>query len=66
MIKDLLLKSLMLLLGMLKVEHLKKAADAILDLIENQIDKSETQLDDQLVQPIIDLIRATFNIPDDD
>ena len=55
-----------ILLGFLTQEQLKSFADAILDLIENTVQKSETKVDDEIVLPLCSLIRAAFNIPDND
>ena len=64
--KDLLLKLIPTLLGLLKGDVLKKAVDALLDAIENAVEKSENKVDDAIVLPLCNLIRNTFNIPDDD
>lgn len=42
---------------------IKKALDSAIDAIENQIAKSETQVDDMAL-PVIKVIRSMFDIPD--
>lgn len=55
-----------IVLGFLTSEQLKIFADALLDLIENTVQKSESKIDDAIVIPLCSLIRATFSIPDND
>ena len=45
---------------------IKKFADAGLDAIENAVENSETTIDDKVVLPLINTIRAAFDIPDND
>lgn len=47
-------------------EMLKKAVDSLLDKIEDEINESETKIDDATLLPLIKLIRTTFDIPDND
>ena len=54
------------LLGLLKPELLKKAADALLDVIEDSVEKSSTKVDDMLILPLCKMMRNTFDIPDED
>ena len=64
--KSLLLKLLPALLSLLSPEVLKKGMDALLDAIENAVEKSENKIDDAIVLPLCKLIRETFNIEDND
>lgn len=67
-IKTLLLQQLIsALLGVLKQnggETLKRFEDRLLDIVEEMVEDTETQLDDTVVLPIIESIRLTNNIPD--
>lgn len=45
---------------------LKKFADFLLDFIEDRVLGSASQVDDKLVLPVCELVRRTFNIPDND
>jgi len=54
------------LLKLLKPEVLKKAIDALLDKIEDEVTQSHNLIDDALVLPLCKLIRETFNVPDSD
>lgn len=63
---DLLIRLLGKLLGQLKPEMLREAVDKVLDYFEEKIADSETETDDALLLPLIDVIRGAFNIPDDD
>lgn len=54
------------LLSALTPETMKRAVDAVLDVAEKAVEESETKLDDTIVLPLIDLIRNSFNIPDND
>jgi hypothetical protein len=55
-----------ILLEKLQPATLKKWADYGLDLLEDQIDESETTVDDRLVLPIIRGMREAFAIEDND
>ena len=55
-----------LILKNLPVEIAKKAVDAALDVIENEIEKSPTKIDDIIILPIIAIVRKAANIPDND
>jgi len=66
-LKEMLIKQLVtVLLSMLSPEMLRKAMDALLDIAEEAVEKSETKVDDSIVLPLCSLIRSTFNIPDED
>ena len=47
-------------------EILKTLADKFLDIIEDFVHKTETELDDKIVGRACQLVRATFDIPDND
>ena len=55
-----------LVLGMLTPETLKTFADMILDFIEDIAEKSTSKWDDATILPMCKVIRATFDIPDND
>lgn len=48
----------------LSPDMLKRAVDSVLDVAEKAVEESETTVDDTIVLPLIDLIRKTFNISD--
>jgi hypothetical protein len=64
--QKLLIQAIVMMLSLLTPELLKKAADMVLDFAEDKILGSASEIDDKLVLPVIELIRETFNIPDDD
>ncbi len=43
---------------------LKEILDDMLDVVEQRIADSPTKLDDRLIQPLIDSLRAYANVPD--
>jgi len=53
-------------LAMLTPELLKKFADMILDFAEEYVLGTASTVDDAIILPICELIRKTFDIPDDD
>jgi hypothetical protein len=53
-------------LELLPNETVKKAADAVLDIVEDAIENSETQIDNALATPLINKIRSAFDVPDND
>lgn len=55
-----------ILLSMLSSTALKNLVDALLDMIEDAVKNSESDVDDAIVTPLIQTIRATFEIPDND
>ncbi len=63
-------KLLMTLIGMimrmLTSDLLKSFADMMLDFVENHVAGTKSKVDDALILPICDMIRATFDIPDGD
>lgn len=44
----------------------KEVADTILDGIEEKIKKTDNKLDDALIMPVINFVRFTANIEDND
>jgi len=50
----------------LNPEMFKVIVDKLLDFVEDAVADSGTQIDDMVVLPLIDLIRVTFDIPDND
>lgn len=65
--KTLLLNQLIkTIMTILSPELLKKFADTVLDFVEDYVEGTKSSIDDALVLPLCDLIRTTFNIPDDD
>lgn len=55
-----------ILFQFLTADMLRQFADMVLDFIENTVAKSETKVDDQIMLPLCDLIRSSFNVPDND
>ena len=47
-------------------QTIKQGFDGLLDIIENAVTKSETAMDDAVVLPICNQIRASLNVPDND
>jgi len=47
-------------------ENIKSAIDAGLDVIEDLVAKTETNIDDVIILPILKKLRETLNIPDND
>lgn len=54
------------LLSMLSPDLLRQFADMVLDFAEDYVLGSKSKIDDAIVLPICQTIRATFNIPDND
>ena len=54
------------LIAMLPKDIAKKAVDALLDKIEDAVTASATPIDDKIVLPLCELIRDSFDIPDED
>ena len=52
------------LLSMLTPELLKKFADTVLDFAENYVTGTASTIDDRVVLPICNMIRSTFDIPE--
>ena len=65
--KAMLLKYLVdMVLALLTPDLLKKFIDLVLDFVENTVANSDTKVDDEIIVPICNLLRATFNVPDND
>ena len=47
-------------------EKIKDVLDALFDKVEELVEKSETKADDKMVLPIIDALRKSLNVPDND
>jgi hypothetical protein len=47
-------------------DELKFIMDAILDFLEEKVLGSASKIDDALVLPVVNLIRISFDIPDND
>jgi len=54
------------LLGALPEEFFVRAADRLLDVVEDYLDQTDTPLDDAVIEPLIGIIRVSFGIPDND
>jgi hypothetical protein len=55
-----------LLIKTLKPEQIEKVADKALDWVEAAIAKSENKYDDEIVLPLIAIVRDAFKIEDND
>lgn len=66
MAKALLTAVMLVLETLVTKENLKLVADKMLDAAEDVIASTDNKIDDQIVLPIIQKIRATFDIPDFD
>jgi hypothetical protein len=55
-----------LIIKTLKPEQIEKVADKALDWAENAIKKSENKYDDEIIAPLIAIIREAFKIEDND
>jgi hypothetical protein len=65
--KENLLKLLInAVLTFLSEAQLKDFADALLDFVEDAVEKSGTDLDDAIILPICRKVREAFGIPDND
>ena len=65
--KEQLIKNLIsLILGMLDEETMKQFVDKILDVVENQIEKTPNKWDDMVIGGLCGKIREAFDIPDND
>lgn len=65
--KNLIITQLVsILLNMLTPELMKKFIDMLLDFVENYVKGTKSDVDDRIVIPICNMIRTTFDIPDND
>ena len=55
-----------IMIAKLEAEDLKKWMDMGLDLIEDAVEKSETEWDNIVVLPLCKTIRISLDIPDND
>ena len=61
-----LIKLLPFLLAQLPKDIVKSGIDKLLDIIEDAVEKSETEIDNAMVLPLCNLIRESLDIPDND
>ncbi len=61
-----LIKAIVMFLSLLTPTMLRTVADMLLDFVEDKVIGSANDMDDAIILPACDLIRATFNIPDND
>lgn len=54
------------LLLFLNPEVMKKGLDSLLDVVEESVTRSETQIDDVVVLSICNQVRRAFDVPDND
>lgn len=47
-------------------ETMREAIEAILDIAREAIKRSETKMDDKIIEPIIDLIEDALNLSEDE
>ena len=64
--KWMIAKLIQVLLSMLTPELLKIFADKVLDFAEDYVLGTKSTLDDRIVLPLCNMIRGTFDIPDND
>jgi hypothetical protein len=65
--KNLLIAKLVgVLISMLTPDLLKKFVDQVLDFVENYVKGTKSELDDKIVLPLCEVIRNTFDVPDND
>ena len=63
--KEIIIKNaIAALLAALPKGMLGALADKLLDAIEDAVKRSETEVDDAVVYPLIRVIRVSYNIPD--
>jgi len=54
------------LMTVLTKDLLLKFADMVLDFVEDYVLGTKSEIDDALVLPLCDMIRSSFDIPDND
>lgn len=54
------------LLSVLTPDLLKNFVDMVLDWVEDYVAGSASEVDDRIVLPICNMIRQTFDVPDND
>ena len=55
-----------LFMSVLTPDLLKGFIDTILDFIEDKVAGTASDVDDRLVLPLVQMIRAAFDVPDND
>ena len=66
MLKSVLSALIPIILGLLTPHQLRRFADMAMDFVEDAVQDSTNKVDDIVVLPILQRLRDTFNIPDDD
>lgn len=66
MVENILKALIPFVLQMLTADQLRKFADMALDFVEDAVQDSDNKIDDAIALPIIERLRDTFNIPDND
>ena len=66
MVKVLLNAVIMVIETLVTKDNLKLVADKMLDAAEDVIADTENDIDDKLILPVINKLRETFDIPDND
>ena len=54
------------ILNMVTPENVRKGFDDVLDMLENYVEKTDREYDDNIILPLTELIRKAFDIPDND
>ena len=66
MLKSVLNALIPIILGLLTPDQLRRFADMAMDFVEDAVQDSTNKIDDIVVLPILQRLRDTFNMPDDD
>ena len=65
--QGILIKAILnVLMTVLTKDLLVKFADTVLDFVEDYVLGTKSEIDDALVLPLCDLIRKSFDVPDND
>ena len=64
--KWMIAKLIQVLLSMLTPELLTLFADKVLDFAEDYVLGTKSELDDRIILPLCNMLRNTFDIPDND
>ena len=62
----LLSSAIQMFLNMLTPELLRDFTDTVLDYIEDKVAGSASTVDDRMILPLCEMIRATFGVEDND
>ena len=54
------------LLALVPDDIMQRGLDALLDVVEDAVDKSSTPVDDAVIMPIIAALRVKLQVPDND